>query len=363
MIAKMNEMNCIPLIIPAYEPDERFIDLAKTLNDSKVDKVIVVDDGSGKEYQTVFGRVEEILGNKCVMLSHDVNKGKGAALKTAFSYVIDYIPTAQGVVTADSDGQHDVDSIISIQNALCSEKDKLILGVRRFDGESIPWKSRFGNTLTRSIFKYVSGREVTDTQTGLRGIPRTFLDEILNIEGDRFEYEMRMLLDCIEKHEFAEVPIRTIYESKDNHQTHFNPVLDSIRIYRVLGAKFLRYIVSSLSSCVIDLTLFYLFTILFKNSELCIMYSTISARVLSATYNCIFNYKIVFDSRTRMRSAVIRYTLLAIVQMLTSGALVTVAVRILLFVPKVIVKAVVDTALFFVSYKIQQKYVFGESNK
>ncbi len=354
--------NCIPLIIPAYEPDERFVALAESLKASALNTIIVVDDGSGEDYKEIFTQVANILGDKCIMLSHAANQGKGAALKTAFSFVLDSIPFAIGVVTADSDGQHDVDSIQAIQRALLDNRDKLVIGARSFEGQSIPWKSRFGNKLTRIVFKYVSGKEVTDTQTGLRGIPMAFLGDAIQIKGDRFEYEMKMLVDCIEKHEVVEVPIRTIYDSKDDHQTHFNPVVDSIKIYRVLGARFLRFIFSSLSSCVIDLLLFYFFTNIFGDRAFGIMYSTILARVLSATYNCFFNYKIVFASQTSMKGAVIKYATLAVVQMLTSGALVTVGVRMIPILPKVLVKAIVDTALFFVSYKIQQKFVFGEAD-
>ncbi len=236
----MDKSKLIPVVIPAYEPDERFVELARSIDKSSIDSVIVVDDGSDEVYSKFFSEVRRILGDRCVFLSHPTNKGKGAALKTAFSYVIENYPDALGVVTADSDGQHDIDSIKKLQNAIISNSGDLILGVRSFNGKDIPWKSKFGNRITRIVFRLATGVDVSDTQTGLRGIPFAFLKDLLKIKYDRFEYEMNMLIDCVTRYHIVEIPIETIYESKDNHQTHFNPFLDSIKIYKVLLGKTIK---------------------------------------------------------------------------------------------------------------------------
>lgn len=349
----------IPIIIPAYEPDERFIELLSILVEEDI-YIVVVDDGSGEKYRNIFDQVKEIIDGKGVLLRHEVNKGKGRALKTAFQFVLNNIPNAIGAVTADSDGQHTKDCIKAVSASLEEHPNSLILGVRRFDGEEIPWKSRFGNTLTLKVMKIVSGLSISDTQTGLRGIPREFMEELLNVEGERFEFETRMLLETVNKYNIVEVPIKTIYDSKDNHQTHFNPFLDSIKIYKILFGRFFRYVFAAISSFIIDIVLFSVFCIMLKhwNSFLYAAVATVIARIISATYNYMMNYKFVFRSKEKKIVSAGKYLALAVVQMGCSALLVTVAIHILTNTNEAILKMIVDTVLFFVSYQIQKRYVF-----
>ena len=234
-----------------------------------------------------------------------------------------------------------------------------MLGVRRFDGEDVPWRSRMGNGITERVFAYVAGVHVTDTQTGLRGIPRTFMKELLDVPGERFEFETQMLLESAGNYPIIEVPIRTIYDSKENHQTHFNTLTDSVKIYRILGKKFMKYVFSSFSSCVLDLVLFTIFCGMFKGrTGNYIAVSTVLARVISATCNYALNYKVVFESRKKVHTSGVRYLILALIQMGLSALLVTGGCGLLPTVPEVAVKVVVDGVLFFISYAVQQRYVF-----
>ena len=204
----------IPIVIPAYEPDERFPAILEDLKQAGMGPVVVVDDGSGDEYRDFFVKADELvkpLGG--VVLHHEVNKGKGRALKTAFSYILENMPDAVGCITADSDGQHTVECITKCMKALEERPDNLILGVRDFSGEDVPFKSRFGNNLTIKICSFLCGVKVTDTQTGLRGIPRTFMKDLLDVEGERFEFETRMLIATKDKYPIYEVPILTIRSS------------------------------------------------------------------------------------------------------------------------------------------------------
>ncbi len=359
----------IPVVIPSYEPDERLITLLEDFRTQGIRNVIIVNDGSGEAYTEIFDRAQAILRDLGgTFLVHEVNRGKGRALKTAFEWVLENAPEAPGVVTADSDGQHTVDCIRAVMQRLREQPKALVLGVRTFDGENVPWKSAFGNKLTMKVLSYVSGVRVSDTQTGLRGIPRAFMRDLLDVPGERFEFETQMLLETAGRYPIEEVPIRTIYDSKENHQTHFNPLKDSVRIYRILGAKFIKYLFASLSSCVIDLVLFALFCRLLKgamstapaplNRIPYVAAATILARVLSATYNFTMNYKVVFRSREKVGGSAAKYIALALVQMLLSAVLVTGGTALLPMLPEVLVKAVVDTVLFLVSYYVQRKYVF-----
>lgn len=355
-------VSSIPIIIPAYEPDERMIELLNNIRESDSGTVIIVDDGSGTDYERLFSEAKEIIEPMGgVVLKHEHNCGKGRALKTAFAYVLDNYPDAVGVVTADSDGQHTVECIHKVSGALLENPESLILGVRNFDSDNIPWKSEFGNKLTAKVLGYVSGIRVSDTQTGLRGIPRGFLTPLLGVSGERFEYETRMLLESYGKYPIKEVPIRTIYDSETNHQTHFDPFKDSLKIYKILGERFLLFIFASLSSSILDLCLFSLFCYLFKptSGAMYITISTVLARIISATYNYAINYKKVFHSEESIPRSAVKYACLAVIQMACSAILVTGGVWLLSMCPEIIIKIVVDTFLFFVSYKIQQKIIFA----
>lgn len=348
----------VPVVIPSYEPDERFPAILRDLVASGMTPIVVVDDGSGEEYSSFFAEARSILGSSGVVLTHEVNKGKGRALKTAFSYILENYPSAVGCITADSDGQHTAECISNVRSALVESPSSLVLGVRKFDGDDVPWKSRMGNNITIKVVSYVSGLKISDTQTGLRGIPLSFMRSLLSVPGERFEFETKMLLETVDRYPIVEVPIKTVYDSKDNHTTHFDPWKDSWRIYKMFGWQFLKYAFSSGSSCLIDIFLFWLFCKVFSGLALYIAVATVLARVISATYNFLVNYKLVFSSKKKASSSVVKYFLLALCQMGASALLVSVGCLLLPFAPEVVVKLVIDSILFFMSYYIQRRFVF-----
>ena len=357
----------VPIVIPSYEPDERLITLLNDVVKEDMAPVIIVNDGSGPEYDEIFTQAAAIIephGGKYI--SYRPNRGKGRALKTAFEYIRDNMPDVIGCVTADSDGQHTPACIASIIGALIANPYSLILGVRKFDGENVPWKSRVGNNITIKVFSYVSGVKVSDTQTGLRGIPFDFMTDLIDCKGERFEYETQMLLECAGRLKIHEVPIKTVYDSKENHQTHFDPFKDSVRIYKILGVKFVKYIFASLSSFVVDIILFTIFCKIFAGKipdGYLVQFSTICARLISATYNYIINYTLVFKSRAGKGTSLVKYAILAFVQMQASAWSVAGICFLLPVVPKTLIKCIVDTLLFLLSYSIQQRFVFASKKK
>ena len=361
-----NKTALVPIVIPSYEPDERLIALLHDLDAKEMGPVIIVNDGSSEEYDKTFAEAEAIItkrGGK--FISYRPNRGKGRALKTAFTYIKENMPGAIGCVTADSDGQHSPECINNIIDTLIEKPNNLVLGVRQFDKKEIPWKSWFGNTVTINVFSYVAGMRVSDTQSGLRGIPFKFMTELIDTKGERFEYEMQMLLECAGKYDLTEIPIETIYESKENHQTHFRPVKDSIIIYKVLGKKFFKFVFASVSSFVVDITLFYLFVLLFKDTfpALYVTFATVGARVISAVYNYLINYKFVFKSNASRATSLTKYALLAIIQMSLSAGIVSLIVYLFPGCWETLVKAIVDMILFLISYAVQQRFVFSSKSK
>lgn len=345
----------VPIVIPSYEPDEKLLTLLENLKESGFTNVIVVDDGSeAVQYQEIFTKAESM---GYTVLHHAVNLGKGRALKTAFNHCIYFYPEAVGCVTIDSDGQHTVTDMTACMESLLQNPQSLILGVRNFNEEGIPFRSSFGNKTTSRVMKVLTGLSISDTQTGLRAVPFSFMRELMEEKGERFEFETNMLLATKETgRSIVEVPIQTIY-LEENKTSHFHPIRDSIKIYAI----FFKFIVSSLSSSIVDLVLFTLFLSLLEERSFGsishIMMATILARILSAIYNFTVNYKVVFKSRDNAGRAIIKYACLAVFIMLASGFLVE-GIYGLLAIPEVLIKIPVDVLLFLVSFWVQREFVY-----
>ncbi len=246
-------INNISVLIPAYKPSSEMLNLLKELSKDNYENIIVVADGGGEEFAGIFSEAESIKGVEVVY--HYINMGKGRALKTGINH---YLNTSGadsiGVVTADADGQHLPKDIKRVALEMLDTKDTMILGSRQL-GKDVPFKSKAGNTITRWVFSVVSGTKVYDTQTGLRAIPREYLAEILQLAGEKYEYEMSMLMELKNLNlGVKEITIETVYHN-NNEGSHFNPIADSWKIYRVI----LGYVMSSAFSAIVDIVLFSYF--------------------------------------------------------------------------------------------------------
>jgi glycosyltransferase involved in cell wall biosynthesis len=219
------------VLIPARRLEPALAPLVDSLLDAGFGAVILVDDGSPREDKEVFDSLSS--KDRVHLLRHSVNRGKGRALKTGIQYFINTFPEFAGLVTADADGQHASGDIVRVATALLAAPGRAVLGCRNFEG-AVPLRSRFGNALTRTVFRLVSGLRVSDTQTGLRAFPALLLPGLAALRGEHYEYEMTVLAYlCLHGYVPLEVPISTIYE-ENNRSSHFKPVRDSIRIYSVL---------------------------------------------------------------------------------------------------------------------------------
>lgn len=345
------------ILIPALAPGAELIDYLQALSDAQLGQLVVVDDGSGPDYAPIFALAAQVPG--CTVLRHEQNRGKGDALKTGLRYFQELPDRSEynGVVTADADGQHSVADVTALCRAMRDETG-LWLGVRDFSLDHVPAKSRFGNKLTRSIFRIFYHVTISDTQTGLRGYPNCMTERLLDCPGSRYEYETKMLILCAEEHiPIHEVPIETIYLN-DNASSHFNPIKDSYRIYRLFFGTFVKFLLSSVSSALIDLLLFNLLIHhVFGVDTTHIFLATAIARVCSSIYNFLMNQKVVFASRGGTGAALVKYYALAAVQMLCSAGLVSLLTHLLPHTPT-LNKLIVDTLLFFCSYAIQKRFIF-----
>ncbi len=344
----MNALETV-IIIPAYQPENKMIRLIQELQKTGFERILVVDDGSGPEYAEIFHEAEA-LG--CMVVQYEINQGKGAAIKTALGEAAAKWGKEQGYITADADGQHLPKDILKVAQALVQKPDTLIMGVRDFGGEDVPTRSRFGNRITSVFFRLISGVACPDTQTGLRGIPAPLLELALSEEGERYEYEMNFLMDAVRKAPMDMVPIETVYEEK-NRTSHFRPVADSIRVY----GRFVRFLLASLAGAVVDCLLFALFTLflMFAQTEK-IFLATAMARVGSGIVNFLLNRRFSFRSRMPVGGEIFRYMILFLGQMLVSAGLVSLLAYLL---PMLLAKVIVDTILFFLSFRIQKNWVFA----
>lgn len=228
---KPSGVDAVAVVIPAWQPEERLRQLVSELRLAGIGQVILVDDGSTGERRSLFDDLVRLQGVQ--LRRHAKNRGKGRALKTAFAYVLQARPELTGVVTADADGQHLPEDIVRVARQLAAQPDRAVLGVRSFAGD-VPALNRFGNLLTRWIFALLAGHRVTDTQTGLRGLPVAMLSALGALPGERYEYEMVMLASlCQQENGPVEVPIQTVYLD-GNRASHFHPFWDSLRVYGAL---------------------------------------------------------------------------------------------------------------------------------
>lgn len=357
----MREMNPVSVIIPAYKPDHKLIGTLDALVKTGFTDILVVDDGSGEQFGPIFRQVGQLP--QCTLLRHPVNRGKGAALKTAMEWFSAHRPGQAGVVTADADGQHLAADIAAVARAML-DSGHVVLGVRDFSSPNVPPTSRMGNRITIAVFRLFFGMRISDTQTGLRAVPRQYLAEIAGARGERYEFETHMLfLMNRNRIPFDQVKIATVY-LEENRSSHFRVVRDSVRIYGLI----LEYLLSSAGASVIDALAFYLFKrfgfLAFLPIPLTFS-AAFLARVISSLVNYLVNARVVFGGRANGRSLA-KYYILAAVQIALSTSLVYLTEHVLAITSpalSTLVKIVIDVVLFFFSFRVQHKWVFRDKTK
>lgn len=336
-------------LIPAYQPDELMLELLRELSLREF-FIIVVNDGSGHEFEPTF----EEASRCAVILTHPENRGKGAAIRTGLQYLKDHFPFPYTVVTVDADGQHRVTDAEHVCRIAEAHPDSLVLGVRDFKGK-VPLRSRFGNRLTSIVFKLSTGVSCRDTQTGLRAFSGGLTDQMLQVGGDRYEYEMNVLSYCARQNiPMEQVGIKTIYRDEENSSSHFHPLRDSARIY----AQLLKF---SLSSFVCFLLDYLLYCIILGLSG-SLTAANLLSRVCSAAANYSINRFIVFrDNQSIMKTAV-QYFALAVGILVCNTALLWVFVG-LMDMNRYAAKILVEVILFLLSWIVQHGFIFGRKKE
>ena len=359
----MKDLSNISVVLPSLDPDEKLNAVIDGLLEYGFTDIILVNDGSKPENLHYFTDAAA-AHPEIILLHHEVNKGKGAALKNAFRWFLENRPDGLGVVTVDGDNQHHpADTRACCEHML--ETGHCVLGCRDFNQEDVPARSSFGNKTTSMVFKIFCGMTISDTQTGLRALPRKAVEELVDVAGDRFEYETNMLLAFKTKGiPFDEVKIRTVY-IEENKSSHFRVIHDSWRIYKLILSHFFRYTLSSLVSAVVDTLCYGLLDSILPLTGMALTATAgVGARIVSSLLNFFLNKKLVFQTEVDTKKAMLRYYMLALPQMavqvlLTQGVYTLLHIGEGAGVLRTVIYAIVMTVLYFVSYMIQQRWVFA----
>ncbi len=339
------------ILIPAFEPDEKLLPFVEALRQQGY-QVLVVDDGSGVGYVQIFHEVSQ----QTMILTHEVNRGKGAALRTGLGFLQE-VPDCRAVITADADGQHRIQDVNAVYEEL--KRSIFVLGSRRFTGK-VPLRSRFGNTVTRMVFTVATGVRIRDTQTGLRGFHKDLFEQMIAIEGNRYEYEINVLLYAARnKIPICEVDIATIYEP-GNKSSHFHTIRDSYRVY----SEIIKFSASGLIAFLLDFFLLMLFDFIldrlgFSAAEEgeSLIFSVVAARMISSAVNFTVNRRIVFRSRKPLRKELWRYYALVLLILAVNSGIIYL-LNIVCNLPLIPAKLITELILFFVSFVIQKTVVF-----
>lgn len=333
------------ILIPAYKPTAALPSLVLELS-ARGYSVVVVNDGSGPEYCGIFDAVA--ARPNVTLLTHAINLGKGAALRTAMNEFLVHFPDRVGVVTADADGQHRLEDILAVASRLTSNQNCLTMGTRSFEGR-VPLRSRFGNSATRQLVRLLVGRNISDTQTGLRGIPTALIKHMLRLRSNGYEFELDMLV--LAKHlavESSEVPIASVYID-GNRSSHFNPLRDSLKIYFVL----FRFSLLSLATALLDNAVFAIAYLLSSH----IAVSQIAARLGAIGFNYFIARRVVFLSRELHSHTFPRYLALAAAHAFVSYALLT-FLHSHFSMSVLLSKLSAESLLFCASFALQRDFVF-----
>lgn len=340
-------------LIPAYEPKEVLSGILRELEDAGF-RTVLVDDGSGEAYHALF----DAASARSVVLTHPENYGKGRALKTGLAYIAEYFGKHYTVVTLDADGQHRIADAVRISETAGRHPDELILGCRDFK-ENTPLRSRFGNLVTRGVYRLSTGRRVTDTQTGLRAFSDLLADRLLAVSGERYEYEMNVLLTFTKEHvPIREVPIATLYFD-NNAGSHFRTVKDSYRIYK----EIVKFSASSFVSFLIDYSVYFLMVLATGGlpRAVSLPLSNVTARLISGSVNFTINRKVVFPGSRNVWRSALRYVLLATCILLGNTTLLSV-LTVRLRVNPYLAKLITELLFFIISWTVQRFYVFRSKN-
>lgn len=329
----------IVVVIPAFRPDEELIRLAEQLHKEDLD-LLIVNDGSEAIYDPIFEAVTP-FGK---VLRAPFNEGKGAALKRGITALPKEYPDCTGFITADADGQHRPADILRVKERL-EAGNSMVLTVRRLKGK-IPARSKFGNDLSRIVYTVMNGHYFDDNQSGLRGFDLSHREWLLEVQGNKYDYEMNVLCYADKQQvRIDTLPIDAVYID-GNKSSHFNPVADTVRIYKRLFSSVWASCLGVLVWAVLSVVSLLLWG--YRGA----LVSVPGAVMLSATLTVLLNRYVVFR-KIRYRDGVRTYLCALIRAAVYTGVLFPVAVFLPQF-PPILALALVSVLVVPMEYYLHK---------
>ncbi len=354
------------VLISSLNPDRQLTEFVDGLIKAGFRKIIIVNDGSDPETEKHMRRCEKF--SECVVIAHEKNLGKGCALRTGMKYYIDNPEGFDGIVTCDCDGQHSVNDAVKIAQMMQYKDNALFLGARDFSLESVPRRCKYGNCITRKVMSILYKTSITDTQTGLRGIPNKLIERFIKLPGKRFDFEMNTLIECIQNDiEIIETPIETIYID-ENKNSHFRAFKDSVRVYWPMCGKLVKFLLSAFGCYCVELIVFTLLTkYAFKNFDagMTFLPQAIS-KVFSCTGNFIINKHTVFKNKGSLKDSLARYILTLVMLVVLSSTAMSMIMELFNIEMNntsiLLVKVLTDFFCMVLNFTLQRKWVFTDKH-
>lgn len=354
----MTNFSRIPVIIPAYRPNQSLIRFVRNLNDRNVRDIVIVDDGSGETFRNIFAQLYNEYG--CTIIEHAVNLGRGRALKSGFNALLSRRdPNMIGCVITDCYGSYSTEDVTRIIDGLEKNSNKLIIGARILDESLMSKSSRVGNKVQRKSYHSLLGINVTDCQSVLRAIPVDYMQKLMNTSGEGYVFDTNMIIDT-KKYNVGvmEIPVKTRYSQRRTHQ-EMRTFKDNFPIY----LTFAKYIFTSVAASIVDIILFTILCKILVNikainvASMYVAISTALARLVSATINYRLNYKLVFQTNSAQGKTFAKWVILCVIQMAMSATAVSM-LHSFIGGEEVLYKIPVDFALFFFSYYFSREFVY-----
>ena len=360
------ESNAV-IVIPALNPPSSFVSYAEALRMEGFSRIVVVNDGSRTDKLPVFFKLKR-LG--VTVVDHPHNRGQGAALRTGFQYYLDHFQgQSDGVITLNADRQIPPSDVVRIASSLHNEQAMgsfaLVVGTRNLEGKNVTDYDYNMGGVMKLLYHMLMGVRLNDPLSGVFGIPDLRVRQCLEIGSDGYAYATSMTMS-FEKIGFLQVPV-SYANYEEGVEPAFRKIPDTIRILYTIFKKFIVYSITSVGASILDVIMFGIFhSITFRGNPMAIIYSTICARVISASVNYLLTKHFVFhfksDSAQETTKSAGAFFVLTAMQCICSALIVS-AMKMLLGGSAVGIKVIVDTTLFFVSYKIQHKYIFKDDRQ
>ncbi|HHT78333.1 MAG TPA: glycosyltransferase family 2 protein [Actinobacteria bacterium] len=224
------DISKISILIPSYNEEKHIKSVIEKCAVYGLD-IIVVNDGSTDNTLSVLNQLKRKEDLKLIVLNHEINKGKGEALKTGFDFACknNYF----GVITIDADGQHSIDEIGNFITEVKNNDPDIIVGSRFTDTKGMPFIRLAVNFLTSWIISLIALKKIGDVQSGFRFIKHNVMEKV-KLQTSNFDTEPELLIKA-SWHGFkiTNIPIKTIY-NLDEFKSHISPGKDTLKFFNLV---------------------------------------------------------------------------------------------------------------------------------